>query len=144
MHVASFYSQHVHTHTHTHRPQSLAAIPDPIPLCTQPHAITHVSFPDFLCKTPFHTCIETVMSESVPQTQALINMVPPLRIWDPSTLSTSSTVELRSSLLSLDWAPQSEHLVCCRTAPTLCGVSDWQFCHYADPDGLWRRGGQAV
>ncbi len=37
--------------------------------------------------------------------------VPPCRVWDPSKLETLATTEVKSSLLSLDWAPQSDHLV---------------------------------
>ena len=33
------------------------------------------------------------------------------RVWDPSSLSTSATVELKSSLLSLDWVPQYDNLI---------------------------------
>lgn len=32
-------------------------------------------------------------------------------MWDPSKLETLSTTEVKSSLLSLYWAPQSDHLV---------------------------------
>ena len=33
------------------------------------------------------------------------------RIWDPNKLEGVATTEVKSSLLSLDWAPQSDHLV---------------------------------
>jgi len=33
------------------------------------------------------------------------------RTWDPSNLQTSATLEVKPSLLSLDWAPQSDHLL---------------------------------
>ena len=36
---------------------------------------------------------------------------PTLRVWDPTTQNTLSSLELKPSLLSLDWAPQSDHLV---------------------------------
>ena len=33
------------------------------------------------------------------------------RIWSPTVFKTAATAEVKSSLLSLDWAPQSDHLV---------------------------------
>ena len=35
----------------------------------------------------------------------------PRRIWEPTKRETVATTEVKSSLLSLDWAPQSDHLV---------------------------------
>ncbi len=34
-----------------------------------------------------------------------------LRVWDSNTQSTYATMELKPSLMALDWAPQTDHLV---------------------------------
>lgn len=46
------------------------------------------------------------------------------RVWNPNTLSTFATVELRSSLLSLDWAPQSDSLVLIGSGDGVVGLYD--------------------
>ena len=80
------------------------------------------------------------------------------RVWDPTRRSTTAHTEVASSLLSLDWVPQSESLVCkagikkknigggqiVYAGICLCVTSAAHVCAHSDTTGDGWRCGEAV